>query len=270
MRKILPIILLLLLSAEVFANQISTIPTKVALNHTKGQTVEDTVFEATNVINPEALTALVLEAKIEVEDIAKQKCKVEANLNIPENYLVKAMTMYLEIDLSTNYTYIYQSFKGQKQLLIKTKVSTGSGKNTPTGNFVIKRIVHNPIYYTPKKWKNGGRIVHPGVNNPYGRWYSEILKYSLKPAGYEFKPAGILTENGIGFHSTNRSGSRTIGQYVSHGCVRSHPNQASRIFPFLLRFIPHKKPKSGARGKEIYPFNEGHVIYVKIYRSNTK
>src|SRR3990167_6118295 len=87
---------------------ITTTSTKVTLNIDGVKTVENAVFEATYVINPEALKVLVLEAKTEVENLGKTKGKVDVNLNIPANYLVESMTLLEEIDLSTNRFELFQ------------------------------------------------------------------------------------------------------------------------------------------------------------------
>ena len=82
------------------------------------KSVEDAVFEATFVIDKEALKALVLEAKIEVENLGKTKGKVDVNLNIPANYMVTSMTLQEEIDLSTNRLELFQVYEGDKLNLL--------------------------------------------------------------------------------------------------------------------------------------------------------
>jgi len=178
------------------------------------------------------------------------------------------MTMYEEIDLSTNTLELFQAFRGERIKLLQARVATGRpGMGTPTGNFCLKRVTERPWYYPPKEWEGDTRRVSPWPNrkNPYGRWMSEILEFSLEPAGYEFAPKGILTRNGVNQHSTDKPSS--IGHYASHACVRIHPDVAARVFPFFLHFTPHREPKDVWRGQAVYPFQEGHRIYVKIYRS---
>jgi hypothetical protein len=136
---------------------------------------------------------------------------------------------------------------------------------TPAGNFCIQRVTHLPNYYPPKEWGGNTNPVRPGPKNPYGLWMSEILRFSTEPAGYEFAPKGILTRNGVNQHSTNRP--RSIGRYASHACVRMHPEIADRLFPFFLRYISHRPSKNVYRGREVWPFCKGSLIYVKIYRS---
>lgn len=244
---------------------IPTVSTKVIINLGAKETVEEAVFEATYVINPKALKALVIEAKVEVENLGKTKGKFVANLNIPANYLVKSMTMYEEIDLTTNTSNIFQLYDNRKVKLFSLGVATGGPKKTPQGNFCLKRIVGKPRYFPPAEFEGGTHPVEPGPRNPYGLWMAEILKFSLEPAGYETHPKGALTKNGIRQHSTNRP--RSIGRNASHGCVRNHPDVAKRLFPFFLRFTPHRQPKKVYRGDAVYPFEKNHLIYVKIFRS---
>jgi lipoprotein-anchoring transpeptidase ErfK/SrfK len=251
---------------------IPNVSRRVTLEFDGTRTVEQAIFETTFVLNPEELAKLVSQAKASadwpVADSRKFKGKVETSLDIPANYLVQAMTMYEEIDLSTNTLELFQFYRGERIKLLQTRVATGRpGMGTPTGEFSIKRVTEKPWYYPPKEWGGDTRRVKPWPNpkNPYGRWMSEILKFSLEPAGYEFAPKGKLTANGVNQHSTNKS--RSIGHYASHACVRIHPDVAARLFPFFLHFTPHREPKDVWRGKAVYPFQEGHLIYVKIYRS---
>lgn len=269
MRKLVVALLFILNAYSIsWASQkpIPSVSTKVSLEMEKGKTVEKAIFEATFVLNPETLKSLVIEAKTEVKDLARKKGKVSLNLNIPENYLVQAMTMYEEIDISTNTLVLYQLYQGERLKLFEDRVTTaGPGHRTPEGNFCLKRIVHMPWYFPPKEWGGGTDPVKPGRKNPYGNWMAEILKVSPQPAGYETHPKGGLTKNGIRQHSTNAP--RSIGSYASHGCVRIHPDKAERLFPFMLHFTPHREAKKVFRGDAVYPFKEGNLIYVKIYRS---
>lgn len=268
-KTVILFLFLAMFSASALAGQIRTIPTDVTLKFDGKRQVEEAVFEATYVINPEALKALVLEAKTEVKDLGKTKGETNVNLNIPANYLVKAMAMYEEVDLCTNTVVLYQLYEEERIELLKFRVATGRpGMNTPLGNFCIKRVTYLPHYYPPKEWGGNTAPVKPGRKNPYGYWMSEILKFSTEPAGYEFGPQGKLSKNGVNQHSTNKPGS--IGRYASHACVRIHPDVAARLFPFFLHFTPHQNPRDVYRGKEVMPFKKGHLIYVKIYRSKKK
>jgi len=231
------------------------------------KTIEEAIFEQTFVLNPLELKKLTQEAKQApgFPSGKHPKGKVKVALEIPLNYLVKTMTMYEEIDLATNTLELFELYRGKRLKLFKTKVASGRSARTPTGNFCLKRIVFRPLYFPPPEWGGKHSIVRPGPKNPYGLWYGEILKVSSDAAGYEFRPSGTLSKNGIGEHSTNSPGS--IGHYASHGCIRLHPNTVSRLYPFFLHFTPHLEPKKGLRGDAIYPFTANHLIYVKIYRS---
>jgi len=251
---------------------IPNVSRRVTLEFDGRKTVEQVIFEATLVINPGELAKLTSQAKASsgwsVTDSRKFKGKAETQLAIPANYLVQAMIMYEEIDLLTNTLELFQLYQGGRIKLLQTRVATGRpGMGTPTGEFSIKRVTERPWYYPPKEWGGNTRAVKPWPNrrNPYGRWLSEILKFSLEPAGYEFAPKGILTRNGVNQHSTNKP--RSIGHYASHACVRLDPDVAARLFPFFLHFTPHREPKDVYRGEAVYPFQESHLIYVKIYRS---
>jgi len=231
------------------------------------KTVEEAIFEQTFVLDPSELKKLTQEAK-QAPGFPKgkhPKDKVKVDLTIPANYLVKAMTMYEEIDLATNTLELFQLYGGERLKLFSTKVASGRSGRTPTGNFCLKRIVFRPLYFPPPEWGGKHSMVRPGPKNPYGLWYGEILKVSSDAVGYEFRPSGRLSKNGIGQHSTNSP--RSIGHYASHGCIRLHPNIVSRLYPFFLNFTSHLEPKKGLRGEAIYPFTANHMIYVKIYRS---
>lgn len=81
---------------------------------------------------------------------------------------------------------------------------------TPQGNFTIASKTVDPVWLPPE-WANlGEEPVPAGPNNPLGdRWIG-------------------LSAPGIGLHSTTSP--MSIGQAVSHGCMRMYPNSVHELF----------------------------------------
>lgn len=83
------------------------------------------------------------------------------------------------------------------------------GWETPLGDFKVLNMETNPTF---KSFKTG-RIIPPGPYNPLGtRWI------------------GIWTDGKtqLGFHGTNQP--ELIGQAVSHGCIRMHNKDVTRLY----------------------------------------
>jgi lipoprotein-anchoring transpeptidase ErfK/SrfK len=79
---------------------------------------------------------------------------------------------------------------------------------SPTGTFKIVSRVKDPAWYGPH-----GQIVAPGKSNPLGnRWMG-------------------LSRKGYGIHGTNHQGS--IGQNVSHGCIRMRKADVEELFAIV-------------------------------------
>ena len=79
---------------------------------------------------------------------------------------------------------------------------------SPVGTFKIINRVKNPTWYGPK-----GQIVPAGKANPLGdRWMG-------------------LSRKGYGIHGTNNQ--RSIGQNVSHGCIRMRKADVEELFEIV-------------------------------------
>jgi lipoprotein-anchoring transpeptidase ErfK/SrfK len=78
---------------------------------------------------------------------------------------------------------------------------------SPTGTFTVISRVPNPTWY------HAGKVVPPGKNNPVGsRWIG-------------------LSEKGYGIHGTNAP--KSIGQNVSHGCIRLLNRDIEQLFEMV-------------------------------------
>ena len=100
-----------------------------------------------------------------------------------------------------------QAFGKDGQLVAYYPASIGSEeKPAPTGQFVIRRVIHNPDYtYNPKYAFKGVKTkkpftIAPGPNNPVGSVWLDL--------SYE----------GYGIHGTPQP--ELVGKTQSHGCVR--------------------------------------------------
>ncbi|MEL7038977.1 MAG: L,D-transpeptidase [Cyanobacteria bacterium J06592_8] len=102
----------------------------------------------------------------------------------------------LIIRLSDRRVYVYR----QQQLLTSYPIAVGrEGWETPTGEYKVIQKIQEPSWEHPFT----GEIVPPGPENPLGiRWI------------------GFWTDgtNYIGFHGTPNE--ETVGEAVSHGCIR--------------------------------------------------
>ncbi|MGM9991612.1 MAG: L,D-transpeptidase family protein [Candidatus Bruticola sp.] len=86
-----------------------------------------------------------------------------------------------------------------------------SGKfETPCGNYVIESRTKDPAWFPPEWAGLKDEVVPAGPDNPLGdRWIG-------------------ISAPGIGFHSTTSP--MSIGQSVSHGCMRMYPNSVHELF----------------------------------------
>lgn len=113
----------------------------------------------------------------------------------------------LEVSLSRRQVTVYRGVVEVK----KYPLGIGrSGWETPTGTFSVVQMVRDPIWMNPLT----GQIV-PADNpaNPLGRYW-----------------IGFSAEGRIwyGFHSTNQP--QTVGQAISHGCLRMYSQDAEELF----------------------------------------
>lgn len=113
---------------------------------------------------------------------------------------------YLLLKLSERTLYLYN-----RDTLVNTyPVAIGrAGWETPTGRFTILRMQPDPIWQHPFT----GELVPAGDDNPLGRrWLG-------------FWSDGT---NAIGFHGTPDE--ESIGQSISHGCVRLHNRHVIELY----------------------------------------
>jgi L,D-transpeptidase ErfK/SrfK len=115
----------------------------------------------------------------------------------------------LLIKLGERRVYVYQ----KNQVLTSFPVAIGrDGWETPVGSHQVIQMVHNPVWEHPFT----GELVPPGADNPLGaRWI------------------GFWTDgtNYIGFHGTPNEDS--VGQSVSHGCVRMYNQDVIKLFQMV-------------------------------------
>lgn len=91
------------------------------------------------------------------------------------------------------------------------------GRKTPIGHFKVNSMEKNPTW-DPPEWANEEGPVPPGPDNPLGdRWIG-------------------LNSPGLGMHATNAPTS--VGGDVSHGCMRTYPEVAHRLFEFVHKGMP--------------------------------
>lgn len=84
---------------------------------------------------------------------------------------------------------------------------------TPQGNFTITSLSKDPVWFPPEWAGRKEEMVPPGPDNPLGdRWIG-------------------ISSPGIGIHSTTSP--LSIGQAVSHGCMRMYPRAVHELFPLL-------------------------------------
>jgi hypothetical protein len=114
--------------------------------------------------------------------------------------------MRIVLKLGERRVYLYRG----SNAIASYPVAVGkSGTPTPTGEFAVFEMVVNPSWQSP--WT--GDVETPGADGSLGlRWI-----------GFARMPGGV-----IGFHGTPRVSS--IGQAVSHGCVRLRNEDVVALF----------------------------------------
>lgn len=90
-------------------------------------------------------------------------------------------------------------------------------RKTPMGHFKVISMQANPTWYPPA-WAGRDSPVPPGEDNPLGdRWIG-------------------LNSPGLGLHATNAPDS--VGGDVSHGCMRTYPGIAHKLFKYVHKGMP--------------------------------
>ena len=112
----------------------------------------------------------------------------------------------LTVDLSDRTVYLYRNQK----LMASYRIAVGQpGWETPVGSFRIRQMVKNPTWQHPIT----DEIFPPGDVNPLGvRWIGFAADEHMK----------------LGFHGT--TGESSIGQAVSHGCLRMKNRDVTALF----------------------------------------
>ena len=112
----------------------------------------------------------------------------------------------LTVDLSDRTVYLYRD----RKLMASYRVAVGQpGWETPVGSFRIRQMVKNPVWQHPIT----DEIFPPGDVNPLGvRWIGFAADEHMK----------------LGFHGT--TGESSIGQAVSHGCLRMKNRDVTALF----------------------------------------
>lgn len=128
------------------------------------------------------------------------------SLGDADRYLSVEEEVRLLLKLNERRVYVYQGDRaiGSYPVAVGKK-----GWETPKGNYQVIQMIRDPSWKSP--WT--GKVVPAGPNNPIGiRWI------------------GFWTDgkNTIGFHGTPNEGS--VGQAVSHGCVRMFNRDIQQLF----------------------------------------
>lgn len=127
----------------------------------------------------------------------------------------------VEVNIPATEMRVYE--KGE--VMFVKPIAIGSGVYpTPVKESAIKKIEWNPWWYPPDSgWAAGEKPTSPGPRNPMGR-----VKMAIS--------------EGILFHGTNRESS--VGQPVSHGCMRMYNEDAVEVAWFLQGHFSDKTDPS--------------------------
>jgi lipoprotein-anchoring transpeptidase ErfK/SrfK len=89
-------------------------------------------------------------------------------------------------------------------------------KPTPTGNFLIHRIVWNPAWIPPdEKWAKGKKPQPPGAKaNPM-----KLVKIFFKEPDYYIHGTGDV---------------ESLGSAASHGCLRMDPDEVADLAKLIM------------------------------------
>lgn len=143
------------------------------------------------------------------------QAKVAISASLASTPIVQTMSpTRLVVDLGDRAVYLYT----QNTLEATYPVSIGKPDwETPTGTFQINHMEMNPVWQHPITKET----IPAGPDNPLGsRWIGFAATNQ-----YE-----------IGFHGTNQPA--TVGQAISHGCLRMHEADIQALYPQLRLGIP--------------------------------
>ena len=120
--------------------------------------------------------------------------------NPPDNGLV--------VNLPERGVYLFRN--GSFEKFYPVAIGQPGKFETPTGSYTIESRTKDPAWFPPEWSGLKDEVVPAGPDNPLGdRWIG-------------------ITAPGIGFHSTTAP--MSIGQSVSHGCMRMYPNSVHELF----------------------------------------
>ena len=124
-----------------------------------------------------------------------------------------APSLRLTADLSARKLYVEE----HDQVVLSFPIAIGLPQHpTPTGSFLIRKIVWNPAWVPPdKKWARRDRPRAPG--DPYNPM--RLVKIFFRPPDYYI-------------HGTPYVGS--LGKAASHGCLRMDPVDAAEVAQYVM------------------------------------
>jgi lipoprotein-anchoring transpeptidase ErfK/SrfK len=127
--------------------------------------------------------------------------------------MVAAPSLRLTADLSARKLYVEE----HDQVVLSFPIAIGLPQHpTPTGSFLIRKIVWNPAWVPPdKKWARRDRPRAPG--DPYNPM--RLVKIFFRPPDYYI-------------HGTPYVGS--LGTAASHGCLRMDPVDAAEVAQYVM------------------------------------
>jgi lipoprotein-anchoring transpeptidase ErfK/SrfK len=131
----------------------------------------------------------------------------------PTTVSAAAPSLRLTADLSNRKLYIEE----HDEVVLSFPIAIGLPQHpTPTGSFLIRRIVWNPSWVPPdEKWARRDRPRAPG--DPYNPM--RLVKIYFRPPDYYI-------------HGTPYVGS--LGKAASHGCLRMDPVDAAEVAQYVM------------------------------------
>ncbi|MDQ3949988.1 MAG: L,D-transpeptidase [Gemmatimonadota bacterium] len=126
---------------------------------------------------------------------------------------VAAPSLRLTADLSARKLYVEE----HDEIVLSFPIAVGLPQHpTPTGGFLIRKIVWNPSWVPPdEKWARRDRPRAPG--DPYNPM--RLVKIYFRPPDYYI-------------HGTPYVGS--LGKAASHGCLRMDPVDAAEVAQYVM------------------------------------
>ncbi len=178
---------------------------------------------------------------VELEARKKQKLLLPGRRILPRER--PATGVVINLPERAAYLFLKDEYSGYFPFAIGTL-----DRKTPIGHFKINSMMKNPTWFPPE-WAGDETPVLPGEANPLGdRWIG-------------------LTSPGLGMHATNEPDS--VGGSVSHGCLRTYPKLAHKLFDLVHKGMPvwivYEPVKFGTD-------SQGRLnvqVFPDVYRHNT-